>query len=348
MSTPGCRSLRLRDRCHEDRLSATGLFAHVKRYDGRPDAEYPATGRLERFEEIDYDGGVKVEVAMSAQMIKVDTGATVWTKTVTKVGKVEKRDVSAVVSAMSNTMDRALQELLTPFPAEKSRIAALKRNLHGVRLNYFAAPRRGSNESKHLRRIQMATIAEKETIKTLTTHYIGGEFVESHGRDVMDIIKSTNGKTLIARVTLGDEQDTQRAISAAKGAFVTYGRSAKEERLHHLRQLHKAVSARVDDLTAVMIEEYGGVARFARLIVESGIGAFAAAEKALRDMRMKESSGTVMSPMEPVGVAGLITAWNANALFICLKLALGYRGGLHRRSKAERDERAGKPERWST
>jgi ABC-type uncharacterized transport system auxiliary subunit len=111
-----------------DRLSATGLFAHVKRYDGRPDAEYLVTGRLERFEEIDYDGGVKVEVAMSAQMIKVDTGATVWTKTVTKVGKVEKRDVSAVVSAMSNTMDRALQELLTPFPAEKSRTAALKRN----------------------------------------------------------------------------------------------------------------------------------------------------------------------------------------------------------------------------
>jgi len=25
--------------------------------------------------------------------------------------------------------------------------------------------------------------------------------------------------------------------------------------------------------------------------------------------------------LEPVGVAGLITAWNANALFFCLKLA---------------------------
>jgi len=111
-----------------DRLSATGLFAHVKRYDGRPDAEYLVTGRLERFEEIDYEGRVKVVVAISAQMIKVDTGATVWTKTVTKVGNVEKRDVSAVVSAMSNTMDGALQELLTPLPAEKSPTAALKRN----------------------------------------------------------------------------------------------------------------------------------------------------------------------------------------------------------------------------
>jgi ABC-type uncharacterized transport system auxiliary subunit len=111
-----------------DRFSATGLFAHVKRYDGRPDAEYLVTGRLEKLEEIDYDGGVKVVVAISAQMIKVDTGATVWAKAVSKVGNVEKRDASAVVSAMSNTMDEAMQELLTPLPAEMSRTAALKRN----------------------------------------------------------------------------------------------------------------------------------------------------------------------------------------------------------------------------
>ena len=42
------------------------------------------------------------------------------------------------------------------------------------------------------------------TIKTLTTHYIDGAFVESHGREVMDIIKPTNG-TVIGRVTLADE-----------------------------------------------------------------------------------------------------------------------------------------------
>jgi len=39
----------------------------------------------------------------------------------------------------------------------------------------------------------MATATEKETIKTLTTHYIDGAFVESHGRQVMDVIKPTNG-----------------------------------------------------------------------------------------------------------------------------------------------------------
>lgn len=112
----------------QDRLNATGLFAHVKRYDGRADAEYLVTGRLEKLEEIDYEGSVKVVVSISAQMIRVDSGATVWTKAVTKVGNVDKRDVPAVVSAMSNTMDSAMQELLTPLPTETSRSAALKRN----------------------------------------------------------------------------------------------------------------------------------------------------------------------------------------------------------------------------
>jgi aldehyde dehydrogenase (NAD+) len=172
----------------------------------------------------------------------------------------------------------------------------------------------------------MPTMTEKDTIKALTTHYIDGAFVESHGREVMDIIKPTTGK-VIARVTLGDEEDTRRAIAAAKLAFVSFGRTTKEERLRYLHQLHKAVSARVDDLTAVMIEEYGGVASFARLIVESGVNAFAAAEKALQELPLKESWGKTTVTMEPVGVAGLITAWNANALFICLKLASAIAAG---------------------
>jgi aldehyde dehydrogenase (NAD+) len=166
----------------------------------------------------------------------------------------------------------------------------------------------------------MPTMMVKDTIKTLTTHYIDGAFVESHGREVMDIIKPANGK-LIGRATLGDEEDTRSAIAAAKRAFATFGKTTKEDRARYLRQLHKAVSARVDDLTAIMIEEYGGVAQFARLLVEGGIAAFAAAEKALHEMPLKESWAKTTVTMEPVGVAGLITAWNANALFICLKLA---------------------------
>ena len=82
---------------------------------------------MEKLEEIDYEGSVKVVVAISGQMIRFDTGAIVWTKAVSKVGNIDKRDVPAVVSAMSNTMDSAMQELLTPLTVEVSRSAVLKR-----------------------------------------------------------------------------------------------------------------------------------------------------------------------------------------------------------------------------
>src|SRR6266704_122075 len=172
----------------------------------------------------------------------------------------------------------------------------------------------------------MKTGSSGDAIKTITNHYIDGTFVESHGREVMDIIRPTNGK-VIARVTLGDEEDTRRAIAAAKRAFASFSRTSKEERLLYLRQLHKAVSDHVDDLTAVMIEEYGGVAQFARLIAESGVNAFAAAEKGLQELPLTQSWGKTTVTLEPVGVAGLITAWNANALFICLKLASAVAAG---------------------
>src|SRR6202040_1570316 len=123
-----------------------------------------------------------------------------------------------------------------------------------------------------------------------TTHYIDGAFDESHGREVMDVIKPTNGK-VIARVTLGDEEDTRRAIAAAKRAFATYGRSTKEERAKILRRLHEAASARIDDLTAAMVEEYSGVVQFARPIVQSGVNAFLASEKALQDLPLTRSWG---------------------------------------------------------
>ena len=163
----------------------------------------------------------------------------------------------------------------------------------------------------------MKAMTAKDTIKT---HYIDGAFVESHGKEVMDVIRPTDGQ-VIARVTLGDKEDTRRAIGAAKRAFPTFGRTTKEERADTLRRLHRAVSARLDDLTAAMVEEYGGVVQFARLIVESGVNAFPAAEKGLEDLLLTRSWGRTTVTLEPVGVAGLITAWNANTLFICLKLA---------------------------
>jgi len=163
-------------------------------------------------------------------------------------------------------------------------------------------------------------------MKIISNHYIDGAFVESHGGEVMDIIEPANGQ-VIGHVTLGDEQDTRHAIAAAKREFETFGRTSKEERMEILRRLHKTVSARTGDLTRTMVEEYGGVVQFAGPIVQAGAEVFLAAEKALRELPLTRSWGTTTVVMEPVGVAGLISPWNANAFFLCMKLASAVAAG---------------------
>jgi aldehyde dehydrogenase (NAD+) len=142
----------------------------------------------------------------------------------------------------------------------------------------------------------------------------------------MDIIRPADGQ-VIGTVTLADEYDTGRAIAAARRAFATFSQSTKEDRIEILRRLHAAASAHVDDLTAAMVEEYGGVVQFSGLIVQSGVNAFQAAQQALQEMPLTRSWGKTTVTLEPVGVAGLITAWNANTLFICLKLASAVAAG---------------------
>jgi aldehyde dehydrogenase (NAD+) len=163
-------------------------------------------------------------------------------------------------------------------------------------------------------------------MRAITRHYIDGAFVESHGREVMQSINPCNQKVL-GSVLLGDEEDARRAIAAAKRAFPAHARTTKKERSEILRKLHQVVTARVDDLTAAMVDEFGGVSRFAGFMVQTGADAFAQAVKALQGLELVRSWDKTTVNYEPVGVAGLITAWNASTLFICLKLASAVAAG---------------------
>jgi ABC-type uncharacterized transport system auxiliary subunit len=96
-----------------DRLRAGGAFSSVKLYDGRSDVDYILSGRLEKLEELDYEGGVRVEVAMSAQITNLKTGTTVWNKSVDEVEKVERHSVTGVVSGMNRAMERSVAKLVS-------------------------------------------------------------------------------------------------------------------------------------------------------------------------------------------------------------------------------------------
>jgi ABC-type uncharacterized transport system auxiliary subunit len=99
-----------------DHLRASGQFALVSMYDGRPDNEYVFSGKLEKLEEVDYQAGVKVEVAISAQITSAKSGATVWSNAVSEVGTVSRRNVPGIVSEMNRTVDVAINKLLTTIP----------------------------------------------------------------------------------------------------------------------------------------------------------------------------------------------------------------------------------------
>jgi ABC-type uncharacterized transport system auxiliary subunit len=95
-----------------DRLRTTGRFAAVKIDDGHSDVDFMLSGRLDKLEEVDYEGGVRVEVALSAQMTELRSGKIVWANAASESAAVEKRAVPAVVAEMSQAMDRAIQKLL--------------------------------------------------------------------------------------------------------------------------------------------------------------------------------------------------------------------------------------------
>jgi ABC-type uncharacterized transport system auxiliary subunit len=100
-----------------DHLRASGQFSMVAMYDGRPNNDYVFSGRLEKLEEVDYQAGVKVEVAISAQITRVATGATVWSNAVSETRPVSQRNVPGVVSQMNRTVDLAINKLLSTVPA---------------------------------------------------------------------------------------------------------------------------------------------------------------------------------------------------------------------------------------
>jgi len=89
------------------------LFGGIKT--GSVTAVHPWASDPTRIDE----GGVKVEVELSAQMTDIRTGTTVWANRASDIENVAQRNVPAVVSEMSHTMDRTIEKLLSSIPAQR-------------------------------------------------------------------------------------------------------------------------------------------------------------------------------------------------------------------------------------
>jgi aldehyde dehydrogenase (NAD+) len=156
--------------------------------------------------------------------------------------------------------------------------------------------------------------------------YIDGRFVEPHGRQLFDLHNPATGE-VTGQVRLGDVEDVQSAVAAAKRALPRMARSSKAERLQMLAALHAAMRRRVEELREAVLEEYGAPISRSTWMADYAADSFLTAARTLTDYPLEREIGTARVVMEPVGVVGLITPWNSNAGFVCNKLAYAIAAG---------------------
>jgi aldehyde dehydrogenase (NAD+) len=163
-------------------------------------------------------------------------------------------------------------------------------------------------------------------MKMIDQVYIDGAFVTPHGTEIFDLYNPAT-EQVIGQVRLADADDARRAIAAAKAAGPAFARTGKAERIDMLRRLHDAVAARTDDLLDAVIEEYGAPTGRAEWTTQFASRSFLVMAQVLECYEFTQRVGHSTVVREPVGVAGLITPWNANYGFICSKLATALAAG---------------------
>jgi len=94
-------------------LRSANAFSTVAPYDGQDRPDFLITGRLERLDEIDYGGGVRVEAKLSAVLTNLRTGAIIWSGDAAETSNVDSRDLNSVVAEMSHALQGSIDRLLS-------------------------------------------------------------------------------------------------------------------------------------------------------------------------------------------------------------------------------------------
>ncbi|HFJ9613156.1 TPA: aldehyde dehydrogenase family protein [Stenotrophomonas maltophilia] len=157
-------------------------------------------------------------------------------------------------------------------------------------------------------------------MKILNQHFINGRLTDSHGQETLDVFNPATGEQ-IGRATLGDQDDTKRAIAAAKAAFPAWSKTTLTERKGYLQRIADAWTERLDDLDAITVAEFGALSSFVRYGSGQARDFFLYAQELLEPETFVETQGNARIEKIPVGVAGLLSPWNGSVWFVAAKLA---------------------------
>ena len=155
----------------------------------------------------------------------------------------------------------------------------------------------------------------------LAKFFIGGQWIKPISPATLPILNPAT-EAQIGTVAMGNSEDVDSAVAAAKTAFSGFSATSKKERLHLLNRLKAATERRLEDLAQAMRIEMGAPITMARAAqADTAIGHLKGFIDALQELEERQvlANGDVLL-REPIGVCGLITPWNWPINQIALKV----------------------------
>ncbi len=144
--------------------------------------------------------------------------------------------------------------------------------------------------------------------------YINGRWVSPAKTKDFEVIKPSNEEPCEV-ISLGDQADTDAAVTAAKEAFPSWAVTPKAERLALAEGILEVYKARTDEMAEAISLEMGAPIDMAKAQqATAGIGHIKNFVRACEGFEFERKLGDHAPSdrilYEPVGVCGLITPWN--------------------------------------
>ncbi|MEC8797678.1 MAG: aldehyde dehydrogenase family protein [Pseudomonadota bacterium] len=158
-------------------------------------------------------------------------------------------------------------------------------------------------------------------MKECVQFYINGEWVDPVDPKSLDVINPAT-EEVIGKIAMGNSQDVDKAVAAAKEAFESFSKTTKEERLALMGKILEVYQSRYDEIAETISSEMGAPLWLSKAAqAATGAGHFGTFMEVLKNYNFDEDKGTTRLRKEPVGVCGLITPWNWPINQIACKVA---------------------------
>jgi len=154
--------------------------------------------------------------------------------------------------------------------------------------------------------------------------YINGQWVDPKSKEEINVVNPANEENC-AVISLGNKDDVNEAVSAAKKAYSTWAFSTKDERIKLLEKLYENYKKRWADIADAITTEMGAPKDFAtKLQAGTGAAHLKSFIRYLKNFEFEKPLGDHAPNQrliyEPKGVCALITPWNWPMNQVCLKV----------------------------